>query len=169
MRRTEDLSGVSDADLRAWEPLVRSLTWPFRRQNWAGDLEQEIRLAIARALASWNGNSGAARTTWVHWKARWARAEFLGTVHRCEERISELPLFEEVLGGLDFERQADARLEVARLMGTLTPKQRQAVVLTVLRGYSDAEVARMGLAPSEYAVRSRRFQAMQAMSRVGGR
>jgi len=166
MRRQEDLSAVSDAAVRAWEPLVRSLTRRYRSENWVGDLAQEIRLWIAHGIATWSPDRKATLVTWVNHNALWGRKRFLGRIYARQARMVELPLLDGVIGGTDFRPASEARVDLELLMAHLTPRQRQIVVLKELMGFTAAEVARAGAVVSEGAARSRRDHAMRSMRRA---
>lgn len=122
--------------LRQLVPILRAFFWRRVRDSDAiEDLVQDTLMAIHSRRASFDRQRPF--TAWLFAIARYKIAD-----HYRRARISSVS--DEIDGqepANDFELEASARIDVGRLLSTLTPKQRDAIHATRIEGRSLEETA----------------------------
>jgi len=122
--------------LRQLVPILRSFFWRRVRDGDAiEDLVQDTLMAIHSRRASFDRQRPF--TAWLFAIARYKIAD-----HYRRARVSSLSdEIDEQEPANDFELEASARMDVGRLLSTLTPKQRDAIHATRIEGRSLEEAA----------------------------
>lgn len=147
---------VANSYAAALERLVRVYEHDSERRR---DLLQEVHLALWRSLALFDHRCSL--RTWVyrvahnaamsHGIRRWAKAPRLVSLDELDERPDES----------DFERDADRRLSMDRLLGlihSLKPLDRQ-IVLLYLEGLDAASIGEVtGSSPGSIATKVHRLK-----------
>ena len=125
--------------LRALVPLLRAY---YRRRLGADgeveDLVQETLIAVHARRASYD--RARPFTAWLYAIARYKLVDH----HRRGAGTVPLEDWEAGLSDDGFEDASGAAIDVERLLGTLAPKQADAIRRTRLEGLSSAEAARAG-------------------------
>lgn len=142
-------AGAHEALLRALLPLLRS----FYRRRLRGadddveDLVQETLISIHTRRASYDRDRPF--TAWFYAIARYRLIDHL------RRRRASVPIedVEAILVAEGFEEAASARMDVATLLSTLSPKQARAIRDTHVDGLSIAEAAeKAGIGESDVKV-----------------
>jgi RNA polymerase sigma-70 factor (ECF subfamily) len=137
----------------------------FHATDEVEDLVQEALLAVHLQRHTYRRNLPL--TAWVHTIARYKYVDLLRARSRREALHDPLDDHHGLFATADFDA-ADARRDLATLLQSLPPKQRQALYLTKVEGASTAEAAAaMGM--SEVAIKVSVHRALKALSARFGR
>ncbi|URW76702.1 sigma-70 family RNA polymerase sigma factor [Sphingomonas donggukensis] len=152
MRASEDqlrrwMIGGLDGDSRAYAALLDALV-PMLRAFFARrltgaaedveDLVQDTMIALHTRRASYDRNR--VFSAWCYAIARHKMVDFF----RRRRVTVPIDALEDILVAEGFEDAACARMDIDRLLGTLSPKQARIIRETRIEGLTTAEAARRG-------------------------
>jgi RNA polymerase sigma-70 factor (ECF subfamily) len=148
----EGVGSFEDFYLEHHRDLYSSIWLVTRDSHEAEEIAQE---AFLRLLERWQGIQGMDdpvgylyRTAINVWRSRGRRAALA-----LRKAVRPSPPVDEI-------GDAEARIDVLRILGTLTPRQRAALVLTDLIGFTSQEAARaLGVQASTVRVLAARARA----------
>lgn len=172
-RLREQLLRALDGDDASYRSFLRDLASYLRgflRKRLSGlpdeveDLVQETLLAIHNQRGSYDSRQPL--TAWLHAIAKYKLIDCLRRRSSREELNDPLDDEIEVLARSETEA-VDARRDLARLLETLPPRQRDPIVHMKLEGLSVAETARL-TGMSESAVKIGVFRGMKALAALVG-
>lgn len=149
-----DAAAFGELAERHWPALVRLARVALAGAPEAEDVAQEALLAAWRGLA---------RLRSVHLFVPWLRRITWRQALRSARRRPELPLAEAPPPPRPSTPSPDARIDVERLLGRLTPRERAVIFLSEVEGRSAVEIGEeLGIAAA--TARVHRWQARRRLA-----
>jgi RNA polymerase sigma-70 factor (ECF subfamily) len=141
------LARIARAEIQAFEALYDLYSRPvyslalamLRDAEAAGEITQEVFLAIWRGAGDFDPSRGSARS----WILALAHHKSVDVVRRQRLRTAE-PLSDTMTNDADVAEEATQSVasdQVREALGTLTPEQREAIALAYYEGYTQREIA----------------------------
>ena len=161
-----DLSPASEIYDR-YSSRIYNFAYRFLRNSEAAeDATQEVFVKMLKHASQFHGD--AKLSTWLFSiTANWCR-DYLrksdNKAKEAEEVLYTLPTRPEDAPDRNLERRQDQQM-IQRALSTLTPEQREAILLSRYQGLSYAEIAQIS-GCSEGAVKTRVFRAMETLKKA---